>query len=156
MTSPYTYFYYQLTKGSLVSLHAINMMGYTKSLGTLGFALLDELATNVILQHLSPSYDPHIDISHEQHEDLGCVAGILNIVEENIKKNSNHVMMVQKDIKKWKHFIKGKAKDKISKPNAKLERVQMVRGGEKPRANLNEYVEAVTCSDYFPKQMNSL
>jgi hypothetical protein len=56
-------------------------------------------------------------------ETLGELHGILKVFEESTNKNSNYAMMVQKDIKNWKHFVKGKgkgkAKYKISKPNAK-------------------------------------
>ena len=51
--------------------------------------------------------------------------GMLKIAGESINKNSNHVMIVQKDSRKQKRFVKGKgkgkgkAKDEISKPNVK-------------------------------------
>ena len=50
------------------------MMGYIESLDALGFALLDELATDVILHSLPLNYDPpvHFELSHEKHGgDLG-------------------------------------------------------------------------------------
>jgi hypothetical protein len=41
--------------------------------------------------------------------------GMLKIVEESIKKTPNHVMMVQKEKKKMKHWMhpKGKGKEKV-------------------------------------------
>lgn len=38
--------------------------------------------------------------------------GMLKTTKESIKKNSNHVIMVNKDINKQKHFMKGKSKAK--------------------------------------------
>jgi hypothetical protein len=42
-------FSYKLTKGRSVSPHVIKMIGYIESLDALSFALLDEIAMNVIL-----------------------------------------------------------------------------------------------------------
>jgi hypothetical protein len=39
----------KVTKGSTIGPHVINMMGYIEILGVLGFALLYELAMDVIL-----------------------------------------------------------------------------------------------------------
>jgi hypothetical protein len=46
---------------------------------------------------------------------LSCM-GCLNTAKDSIKKNPNHVMMVQKEKKKRKHWTppKGKGKEKIS------------------------------------------
>jgi acyl-CoA-binding protein len=42
--------------------------------------------------------------------------GMLKTAEDSIKKNPNHVMMVQKEKKKWKRWTppKGKGKEKVS------------------------------------------
>jgi hypothetical protein len=50
----------KIAEGSPVSPHVIKMMGYIESLNVLCFALLHEPATDLILQSLSPSYDPFI------------------------------------------------------------------------------------------------
>jgi hypothetical protein len=42
--------------------------------------------------------------------------GMLKTAEDSIKKNPNHVMMVQTEKKKWKRWTppKGKGKEKVS------------------------------------------
>jgi acyl-CoA-binding protein len=42
--------------------------------------------------------------------------GMLKTTKDSIKKNPNHVMMAQKEKKKWKHWTpsKGKDKEKVS------------------------------------------
>jgi len=46
---PNSLFSCKLAKGSLINPHVIKMIGYIESLDVLGFTLLDELATDVIL-----------------------------------------------------------------------------------------------------------
>lgn len=48
--------------------------------------------------------------------------------EKSNRKNSNHVMTVQKNSKKWKHFMKGKGKlvPRYVSPFQVLERVEWV------------------------------
>jgi hypothetical protein len=47
----------KLAKGSPVSPHVINMMGYNETLTKLGCEIKDDLATDVILQSLLVSYE---------------------------------------------------------------------------------------------------
>jgi hypothetical protein len=50
----------KLVEGAPVSPHVIKMIGYIESLQRLGFALDDDLATDVILQSLPASFEPFI------------------------------------------------------------------------------------------------
>ena len=50
----------RLAEGNPVSPHVIKMIGYTESLDKLGFPLSLELATDLILQSLPPSFEPFI------------------------------------------------------------------------------------------------
>jgi hypothetical protein len=53
-----------------VSHHVIKMLGYIESLDAVGFALLDELAMDVILLSLPPSYESFILKFHM--DSYGC------------------------------------------------------------------------------------
>ncbi|KAJ1262316.1 hypothetical protein BS78_09G097200 [Paspalum vaginatum] len=79
-----------------------------------------ELAMDVILQSLPPSFKPFIMNYHMNSLDktLTELHGMLKTAEDSIMKTSNHVMMVQRDSKKRKHKGKGKGKaeDRIQKP----------------------------------------
>jgi aspartyl/asparaginyl-tRNA synthetase len=53
---------------------------------------------------------------NDMEKSMAKLHGMLKIVEESIKKNINHVMMVQKEKKKRrKHWMppKGKGKEKV-------------------------------------------
>jgi hypothetical protein len=54
----------KLAEGSPVSPHVIKMMGYIETLIRLGCEIKDDLATVVILQSLSVSYESFIMIFH--------------------------------------------------------------------------------------------
>jgi hypothetical protein len=53
---------------------------------------------------------------NDMEKTMGELHGMLKTVEDSIKKNSNHVMMVQKEKKKRKRWTppKGKCKEKVS------------------------------------------
>ncbi|WVZ90398.1 LOW QUALITY PROTEIN: hypothetical protein U9M48_036704 [Paspalum notatum var. saurae] len=110
----------KLTEGSPVSPHVIKMIGHIEALDILGFELDPELATDVILQSLPPSFEPFIMNYHMNGLDktLTELHGMLKTAEDSIKKTSHHVMMVQRNSKKRKRKGKGKgkAKDRIQKP----------------------------------------
>jgi hypothetical protein len=95
----------KLADDSLVSPHVIKMMGYIETLDKLGCELKDDLATDVILLSLSASYEPFIMNFHMNGKEKTMVElhGMLKTAEDSIKKNPNHVMMVQKEKKKRKH-----------------------------------------------------
>jgi hypothetical protein len=104
--------------GSPVSPHMIKMMGYIEILTKLGCEIKDDLATNVILQSLPMSYESFIlnFLMNVMEKTVAEFYGMLKIVKDNIKKNLNHVMMVQKEKKRRKRWTphKGKGKEKVS------------------------------------------
>jgi hypothetical protein len=107
-----------LTEGSSVSPHVTKMMGYIETLTNLGCEIKDDLATDVILQSLLMSYESFIMNIHMNSikKIMAELHRMLKTAEDSIKKNPNHVMMVQKDKKKRYHWMptKGKGKEKIS------------------------------------------
>ena len=110
----------KLAEGSPVSPHVIKMIGYIETLDRLGSELHQDLATDVILQSLPASYEPFIMNFQMNGLDktLSELHGMLKTAEESIKKNPNHVMMIQKGNKKRKRWTppnpKGKGKEKSS------------------------------------------
>jgi hypothetical protein len=96
------------------------MIGYIETLDKLGSELHPDLATDVILQSLPASYEPFILNFHMNGLDktLSELHGMLKTAEERIKKNPNHVMMIQKGNKKRKRWTppnsKGKGREKSS------------------------------------------
>jgi hypothetical protein len=119
----------KLAEGSPVSPHVIKMMGYIEILTKLGCEIKDDLAIDVIFQSLPASYESFIMNIHMNGMDktMAEVHGMLKIAEDSIKKNPNHVMIVQKEKKKRKCWTppKGKGKEKVfdepssSKPKTK-------------------------------------
>jgi len=97
------------------------MIGYIKTFDRLGSELHDDLAIDVILQSLPPSYEPFIMNfqMNGMEKSLSELHGMLKTAEESIKKSTNHVMVVQKENKKRKRWTppksKGKGKEKVSK-----------------------------------------
>nr|ABA97342.2 retrotransposon protein, putative, Ty1-copia subclass [Oryza sativa Japonica Group] len=88
----------RLAEGNPVSPHMIKMIGYTESLDKLGFPLSQELATDLILQSLPPSFEPFIMNfnMNNLNKTLAELHGMLKTAKESIKKNSNHVMVMHK------------------------------------------------------------
>jgi hypothetical protein len=93
------------------------MIGYIETLEKLGSELKFDLAIDVILQSFPASYEPFIMNfqMNGMEKILAELHGMLKTVEESIKKNPTHVMVVQKENKKRKHWTphKGKAKGKV-------------------------------------------
>ena len=108
-------------EGSPASPHVIKMIGYIETLDRLGSELHDDLAVDVILQSLPPSYEPFIMNfqMNGMEKSLSELHGMLKTAEESIKKSTNHVIVVQKENKKRKRWTppkgKGKGKEKVSK-----------------------------------------
>ena len=75
------------------------MIGYIETLDRLGSELHDDLAIDVILQSLPPSYEPFIMNfqMNGMEKSLSELHGMLKTAEESIKKSTNHVMVVQKE-----------------------------------------------------------
>jgi hypothetical protein len=107
----------KLVEGSPVSPHVIKMIGYIKTLTKLGCKIKYDLATDVILQSLPVSYESFIMNFHMNgmEKTVAELHGMLKTAEYSIKKNLNHVMMVQKEKKKRKHWTppKGKGKENV-------------------------------------------
>jgi hypothetical protein len=92
----------KLAEGTPANPHVIKMMGYIGTLDKLGCKIEDDLATDVILQSLPASYEPFIMNFHMNgmEKTVAELHGMLKTAEDSIKKNPNHVMMVQKEKKK--------------------------------------------------------
>jgi hypothetical protein len=108
----------KLVEGSPASPHVIKMMGYIETLTKLSCEIKDDLAIDVILQSLPASYESFIMNFHMNvmKKTVAELHGMLKTAEDRIKKNPNHVMMVQKEKKKRKRWTspKGKGKEKVS------------------------------------------
>jgi hypothetical protein len=94
----------KLVEGSLDSPHVIKKMGHLKTLDKLGCELRDDLATDMILQLLSTSYEPFIlnFYMNGMEKTVDKLHEMLKTAEDSIKKTPNHVMMVQEEKKKKK------------------------------------------------------
>ena len=97
----------KLAEGSPVSPHVIKMIGHIEALGRLGLELELELATDVIVQSLPPSFEPFIMSYHMNslNKTLTELHGMLKTSVDSFKKTSTHVMMVQRDSKKSKRKV---------------------------------------------------
>jgi hypothetical protein len=104
----------KLVEASLVSPHVIKMMGYIETLDKLGCEIKDDLATDMILQLLLVSYEPFIMNFHmnDMEKVVAELHEMLQSTEDSIKKNPNHVMMVQKERKKRRCWTPPKCKGK--------------------------------------------
>ncbi|KAK8534691.1 hypothetical protein V6N13_081124 [Hibiscus sabdariffa] len=81
----------KMSEGSPVGAHVIKMMGYIQTLDKLGFALKDELATDVILQSLPNSFNPFVLNFNmkEINKTLPKLLGILRTAESTVSKKSS-------------------------------------------------------------------
>ncbi|KAK8613675.1 hypothetical protein V6N13_101432 [Hibiscus sabdariffa] len=97
------------------------MMGYIQTLEKLGFALNDELATDVILQSLPDSFNQFVlnFNMNEINKTLPQLLGMLRTAESNMKKGgSKSVLMVRVAKEKGKKVAKSKGSGK-TKPKGK-------------------------------------
>ncbi|KAK8979704.1 hypothetical protein V6N11_027739 [Hibiscus sabdariffa] len=78
----------KMSEGSSVGAHVIKMMGYIQTLEKLGFALNDELATDVILQSLPDSFNQFVMNfnMNEINKTLPQLLGMLRTAESNMKR----------------------------------------------------------------------
>jgi hypothetical protein len=108
----------KLAEGSPINPHVIKMMGYIETLTMLGCEINDDLAIDMILRSLLASYESFIMNFHmnAMEKTMAELHGMLKIAEDSIKKNPNHVMMVQKEKKKRKRWTphKGKARKRFA------------------------------------------
>ncbi|KAK8619616.1 hypothetical protein V6N13_135898 [Hibiscus sabdariffa] len=111
----------KMSEGSPVGAHVVKMMGYIQTLEKLGFALNDELATDVILQSLPDSFN-HFVLNFNMNEinkTLPQLLGMLRTAESNMKKGgSKSVLMVREAKGKGKKVAKSKGNGK-TKPKVK-------------------------------------
>ncbi|KAK8595445.1 hypothetical protein V6N13_016814 [Hibiscus sabdariffa] len=87
-----------MSEGTPVGAHVIKMMGYIQTLEKLGFALNNELATDIILQSLSDSFKQFILNFNMNDIDktLPQLLGMLRTAKSNLKKNgSNSIQIVR-------------------------------------------------------------
>ena len=126
----------KLTEGSPVSHHMMKMIGYIESLERLGSPLNADLAIDVILQSLPPSYKKFIMNFHMNNieKTLSELHSMLKTAEKSIKQHSNHVMVVQKENKKRKRWMppKGKAKGKVPNEPSSSKQKPKVKSGPTP------------------------
>jgi hypothetical protein len=94
------------------------MMGYIETLTNLDCEIKDDLASDMILQLFPASNESFIMNFHMNgmEKTVAELHGILKIAEDSVKKNPNHVKMVQNEKKKRKHWTppRGKGKKKVS------------------------------------------
>ncbi|KAK9028101.1 hypothetical protein V6N11_067915 [Hibiscus sabdariffa] len=111
----------KMSEGSSLGAHVIKMMGYIQTLEKLGFALNDELATDVILQSLPDSFNQFVlnFNMNEINKTLPQLLGMLRTAESNMKKGgSKSVLMVRVAKEKGKKVAKSKGSGK-TKPKGK-------------------------------------
>src|SRR5664279_4924187 len=88
----------KMAEGSSVSAHVIKLHGYVQKLGALGVPFPSELGTDIILNSLPPSYAGFVMNfnMHGMNKSLAELFVMLKIAEQDIQKNTNHVMMLNK------------------------------------------------------------
>ncbi|KAK8992262.1 hypothetical protein V6N11_048350 [Hibiscus sabdariffa] len=129
----------KMSEGSPVGAHVIKMMGYIQTLKKLGFALNDELATDVILQSLPDSFNQFVlnFNMNEINKTLPQLLGMLRTAESNMKKGgSKSVLMVRVAKEKGKKVAKSKGSGKI-KPKGK--------GALKPKGGVSKDGKCFHC-----------
>ncbi|KAK9009190.1 hypothetical protein V6N11_035735 [Hibiscus sabdariffa] len=85
-----------MSEGTPVGAHVIKMMGYIQSLEKQGFALNNELVTDVILQSLSDSFKQFILNFNMNDIDktLTQLLGMLRTGKSNLKKNGSNSIQI--------------------------------------------------------------
>jgi hypothetical protein len=88
------------------------MMDYIETIDKVGCEIKDDLATDVILQSLLMNYESFVMNFHmnDMEKIVAELHGMLKTTEDSIKKNLNHMMMVQKEKKNEKCSMPPKAK----------------------------------------------
>ncbi|KAK8672968.1 hypothetical protein V6N13_111324 [Hibiscus sabdariffa] len=88
----------KMSEGTPVGAHVIKMMGYIQTLEKQGFALNNEMVTDIILQSLSDSFKQFILNFNINDIDktLPQLLGMLRTAKSNLKKNgSNSIQIVR-------------------------------------------------------------
>ena len=115
-----------MAEGSSVSEHVIKMFGYGMRLRALGFPILAELSTDLVLASLPPSYNGFI-MNYNMNgmeKTPNELLAMLKIVEAGVRRENNQVLMVSQTtpFKKNKNMkVKG-AKAHDQPKNSALER----------------------------------
>ena len=88
----------KMAEGASVSSHVIKMIGYIENLERLGFPYNQDLAIDIILQFLPPSYSSFImNYNMNSLEKLLTELHVmLKTAEQNIKHKTSDVLLVQK------------------------------------------------------------
>ena len=104
----------KLKEGDPLSPHVIKMIRFMQGLDRLGFPLGDELSTDTILASLLTSYGAFISNfhMHGMEKKLTELHGMLKVAEQDIKKGTHQVLMVQNTAKFKKSWSKKKTKAK--------------------------------------------
>ncbi|KAK9168731.1 hypothetical protein Syun_000871 [Stephania yunnanensis] len=101
----------KMTEGASVSPHVLNMKGYVDQLDRHRFPISQELATNLILNSLPDSYSQFVMNynMNNMEKSISELHLMLKTAEQNIKKPSSNMLMIQKG-KGMKKKGKGKAR----------------------------------------------
>ncbi|XP_074288363.1 uncharacterized protein LOC141613523 [Silene latifolia] len=89
----------KMGKDEPVSPHVIKMIGYFDNLERLDAGISQQLATDIVLQSLNPSYNDFIlnNNMHNLDKSLKELHGMLKTAEPSIKKApTSNVLMIQK------------------------------------------------------------
>ena len=112
----------KMAEGQSVSAHVLKMQGYIDHLARLGFPIVPELATDLILHSLPRSYDQFIlnFNMNGMEKTISELHGMLKTAEVSIKKAPSTVLLVQDKGKgKGKGKRKGDAEVGGTKPAAR-------------------------------------
>jgi hypothetical protein len=105
-----------MDKGSSVSAHVIKLQGYIQRLEALGVPFPMDFGTHMILKSLPPSFDGFVMNynMHGMNKTLTELFAMLKVVERDIQKNTNNVLLVKHStqFKKKKSGSKKKGKSK--------------------------------------------
>ena len=88
----------KMAEGASVSSHVIKMIGYIENFERLDFPYTQDLAIDIILQSLPPSYSSFI-MNYNMNgleKSLTELHGMLKTAEQNIKHKTSDVLLVQK------------------------------------------------------------
>ncbi|KAK9043346.1 hypothetical protein V6N11_071691 [Hibiscus sabdariffa] len=108
-----------MSEGTLVGAHVIKMMGYIQTLEKQGFALNNELVTDVILQSFSDSFKQFILNFNMNDIDktLPQLLGMLRTAKSNLKKNGSNSIQIVRIAKERER--KGQSLRVMESPNPK-------------------------------------
>ncbi|MCR2847895.1 retrotransposon gag domain-containing protein [Weizmannia coagulans] len=112
----------KMAEGAPVSPYILKMKGYIDHLERLGFPLIHELATDLILNSLPESYDQFVMNfnMNNMEKSISELHAMLKTAEQNIKTKPSHILMVRNGhVKKKNGKGKGKGKGKAKQGKSK-------------------------------------